>query len=170
MKKTLFLIPVLALALTGYAQPPRGNDGKGKQLHHERDDSDSVRRVRQEQIHVRKVAYFTTQIDLTAEEAQTFWPLYNEFWKRRDGLFAERNNILHKVRHDKVDDKKAAQLTQRLMDNLQDDANLVREYNEKFAKVLPPLKLLKYHTAEESFKRELIKSLRDFPQENKPKF
>ncbi|MDR3296744.1 MAG: hypothetical protein LBS94_00730 [Prevotellaceae bacterium] len=159
MNKTLLLILALAFASASYAQPPKGNDGKGKPHHH--DDSDSTRKLWQEQIHARKAAYFTTQIDLTGEEAQAFWPIYNDFWKRRNKLFDERNNILHKVRHDKVDDKKAAQLTQRLIENLQDDVNLAREYNDKFAKVLPPLKLLKYHQAEESFKRELIKVLRE---------
>ncbi|MDR1343574.1 MAG: hypothetical protein LBK18_10040 [Prevotellaceae bacterium] len=158
------------------------NDSVGKQRHEQaqvrkkqaqehkeqaqvrRADSDSTkqqqRRQRHEQMQARKVGYFTAQLELTPDEAALFWPVYNEYWKKRDDFFNERNNLMRKAKHDKMDDKKALQVAQRMIDCLQDDANLMREYNEKFAKVLPPQKLLKYYIAEESFKVELLNVLR----------
>jgi len=115
---------------------------------------------RQEKIKSRKIGYFTTQLELTTEEAQDFWPLYNEYWKKRDYLFTERHRLMRKIQHDVFDDKKALQVTQRLVANMQDDANLLREYNEKFSKVLSPQKLLRYYATEEAFKLELINVLR----------
>ncbi|MDR2814096.1 MAG: hypothetical protein LBB79_05520 [Prevotellaceae bacterium] len=115
---------------------------------------------RQEQIQAHKVGYFTTQLELTTEEAQAFWPIYNEYWEKRNALFNERNNLLRKVKHDKIDDKKALQMARRLVENTQDDANLMREYHNKLEKILSPQKLLKYYAAEESFRVELINILR----------
>jgi hypothetical protein len=126
-------------------------DSAGKQQRHKQ---------RKEQMQARKVGYFTAQLELTPEEAELFWPIYNEYWKKRNDLFNERNNLIRKAKHDKMDDKKALQMAQRMVGNLQDDANLAREYNEKFAKVLPPQKLLKYYVAEESFRTELLNVLR----------
>ncbi|MDR1416226.1 MAG: hypothetical protein LBJ57_02250 [Prevotellaceae bacterium] len=126
-------------------------DSAGKQQRHKQ---------RQEQMQARKVGYFTTQLELTPEEAALFWPVYNEYWKKRDDLFNERNSLIRKAKRDKVDDKKALQIAQRMVGNLQDDANLTREYNEKFTKILSPQKLLKYYIAEESFKVELLNVLR----------
>lgn len=126
-------------------------DSAGKQQRHQQ---------RQAQMQAQKVGYFTAQLELTPEEAERFWPVYNEYWKKRSDLFQERNNLIRNAKHDKVDDKKALQMAQRMVGNLQDDANLAREYNEKFAKVLPPQKLLKYYVAEESFRVELLNVLR----------
>ena len=36
-----------------------------------------------------KVAFITTQIDLTVEEAQAFWPIYNEYDKKINDLISE---------------------------------------------------------------------------------
>ncbi|MDR3367020.1 MAG: hypothetical protein LBO71_08670, partial [Prevotellaceae bacterium] len=79
---------------------------------------------------------------------------------KRNALFSERNKLIRKIKHDKIDDKKALQIAQRLVENVQDDANLVREYHGKLEKILSPQKLLKYYVAEESFKMELINVLR----------
>jgi hypothetical protein len=87
--------------------------------------------------------------------------MYNEYWEKRNTLFNERNNLIRKLRHDKVDDKKALQIAQRLVENSQDDVNLIREYHAKFEKILSPQKLLKYYIAEESFNKELINDLRE---------
>jgi hypothetical protein len=126
------------------------NDSIGKQRY----------KQRQEQIQAHKIGYFTAQLELTAAEAQAFWPVYNEYWEKRNKLFNERNNLLRKVKHEKVDDKKALQIAQRLVENTQDDAKLVREYHSKLEKILPPQKLLKYYAAEDSFRVELINILR----------
>jgi hypothetical protein len=143
----------LPLDNAGAVLPKQGeapNDSIVKQRH----------RQRQEQIQAHKIGHFTAQLELTVEEAQAFWPVYNEYWEKRNALFTERNKLLRKVKHEKIDDKKALQMAQRLVENTQDDAKLVREYHSKLEKILPPQKLLKYYAAEDSFRVELINILR----------
>jgi Spy/CpxP family protein refolding chaperone len=168
MKKVSLLIATALMALSAAAQQPSQPQEKSvawKKEKRVRSDGDSLaialrHKERQGKIKERKIGYFTTRIEFTTEEAQAFWPLYNEYLEKRDKLFMERHNLMKKIQHDKFDDKKAQQVTKRLVTNMQDDANLLHEYNEKFSKILPPQKLLKYYAAEESFKMELINVLR----------
>lgn len=171
MKKVSLLIAAAFVVFSVTAQQPSQPQEKSVEWKKEKrvrrySDGDSLaialrHKERQEKIKERKIGYFTTQMELTTEEAQVFWSLYNEYWEKRDKLFMERHNLMKKIQHDKFDDKKAQQVTKRLVTNLQEDANLLYEYNEKFSKILPPQKLLKYYAAEESFKMELINVLRN---------
>ena len=45
---------------------------------------------KREKIEVQKVAFITTQLELTTEEAQAFWPLHNEFSKTMKSLHNEK--------------------------------------------------------------------------------
>jgi len=163
MKKVLLLTAAGLVSLAVMAQPqPRIEKREFHERRNIENDSAAMQRhkERQEQIQSRKAAYFTAKLELTPEEAQAFWPVYNEYWQKREGLMMERNNTMRKIMRDKTDDKKAQQIAQRIIENTLEEANLLREYNERFAKVLPPQKLLKYYAAEELFKMELINDLR----------
>ncbi|MDR2938294.1 MAG: hypothetical protein LBU92_05085 [Prevotellaceae bacterium] len=146
MKKLILLVALALTALSVAAHSPK---------------SDKEHRERQEKIQARKAAYFTHKLELTPAEAQAFWPVYNEYWKKRDNLYMERQNLLKKIQStDPFDDKKARQVTQRLLAIAQEEADILRKYSEKFAQLLPPTKLLRYYAAEDSFKLVLIDDLR----------
>ena len=68
MKNYISILAFLIFASGITAQENRGvkRDGKRKQ----RSDS---------RIEAKKVAYITEELDLSTEEAQRFWPLYNDF-------------------------------------------------------------------------------------------
>jgi hypothetical protein len=134
---------------------PERRPGFGRQ-----DEPDSVAKQRHEQVQARKIGYLTAELSLTTAEAQAFWPIYNECWEKRNKLFAERHNLMRKIEHDHMDDKKTLQVVQRLLETMQDDAKLSLEYNDKLAKVLAPQKLAKYYVAEEMFKMRLIDVMR----------
>lgn len=65
MKKNLLIIFLLCLMqLASNAQPPQGPPPQGPPP---------------KNIQVLKVAFITRQLNLTAEEAQKFWPVYNTY-------------------------------------------------------------------------------------------
>jgi len=43
-----------------------------------------------EKLEAQKVAFITTQLDMTTEEAQDFWPIYNEFQENMKSLRKSR--------------------------------------------------------------------------------
>jgi Spy/CpxP family protein refolding chaperone len=110
-----------------------------------------------------KIAFLTRQIDLTAEEAQQFWPLYNEYQKalaeqrddRRENFGIERPDI----------ETMTAEEINNLIDERMQQAVDIHESRIAFLQgireFLPPLKVARYFKAEEQFKRQVLERLRE---------
>ena len=45
---------------------------------------------KEQEIKSQKIAFFTDKIGLTPEEAQTFWPIYNNYWDKKNKIIADR--------------------------------------------------------------------------------
>jgi len=105
-----------------------------------------------EKINAARAAYITQRLDLTTEEAEKFWPLYNEFTQKR-----------HDIRKQYKIAKKSGQDEKALLDldlkSKQQELDLEKEYSDKFLKVLPAQKLVQLRQAEEDFKRLLIRQI-----------
>ena len=52
----------------------------------------------QERVKAAKVAYLTRELGLSPQEAERFWPVYNEFENRRDDLRHDRLDHRHRDR------------------------------------------------------------------------
>ena len=44
-------------------------------------------------IYSQKIAFITEKLQISPEEAQKFWPLYNEYWKSKNELIEKKNAI-----------------------------------------------------------------------------
>ena len=108
-----------------------------------------------QKIEALKAAFITKKLDLTPEEAQRFWPVYNEYQKELWGLY-------RKKRQSQVPGKDAS--AKKLTDDLDIDAkilNVRKRYRDEFSKVLPAAKVTALSQAEREFREELIKELGD---------
>jgi hypothetical protein len=116
-----------------------------------------------EQVQVERIAYFTEQIGLTAEEAQLFWPIYNEMDNKRTALFEERAEIIHKFMNEsaKLYDKQLDEYLNRLTAIQQKEAALPAEYDARFRKVLPARKVMNLYVAEMGFRTYLLQKMRN---------
>lgn len=118
----------------------------------------------QEQIKAQKIAYLTNRLDLSVQEAQTFWPIYNEFEKKKDDLFDAEKTIVQKMmKAENLNEKEMSELTDKYIDIQQAEAKLLADYHMKFKKVLPIQKVMILYTSDRMFKRELLKQLRNCP-------
>jgi len=120
-------------------------------------------RASSDQIHVERIAYFTEAIGLTPEEAQLFWPIYNEMDNKRTALFDERAAIIHKFMNepDKLNDKQIDEHLNRLVAIQQKELALPAEYDARFRKVLPARKVMKLYVAEMGFRNYLLQKMRN---------
>ncbi len=117
---------------------------------------------RREVIDAQKVAFFTRQLDLSAEEAKLFWPIYDEFTEKRDKIVEQRTTITRDVGRNfrNMTEEKLEEAGDRLISlNLQ-EAELKAEYHEKFKQVLTPSKVVRLYNAENGFKNYLLNQLR----------
>ncbi len=92
-----------------------------------------------------KVGFLTEKLELTQDEAQDFWPVYNEYMDKKEAIVNKYKNN---------DDADA------MVDQKSEEATLLKEYNDKFKKVLPNDKVGRLHKAEKEFKSILLKELK----------
>jgi len=116
-----------------------------------------------DQVQVERIAYFTEKIGLTPEEAQLFWPIYNEMDKKRTALFDERALIMRKFVDEsaKMSDRQIDEQLKRLVAIQQQEMALPAEYDAKFRKVLPARKVMNLYVAEMGFRNYLLQKMRD---------
>lgn len=124
-----------------------------------------------EKIEAQRIAFITKELDLTPDEAKVFWPVYNEYDKKRHELKKTYKNAgdLHKPEIEKLTEKEAIQILDNQIIEAQKLLDLRKEYHAKFKSVLPALKVLKLYDAEREFQKMLIDRLRqNRPGQNPP--
>ena len=142
------LFAMAAVSLCAFAQQPDGPAPDPKN-HHKRFQAE-------------KVAFLTNEMDLTVEEAQVFWPVYNEYSKAADAAHHDVMCALDKIRDSKaISDEEAAKAVDELVAARQKEADLMAQYTEKFKKVLPVKKVAALFAAEEGFRQHLFRKFKD---------
>ncbi len=116
------------------------------------------------EIEAYKVAYLTQKLDLSAEEARIFWPIYNDWQKEQNALRQERQQKMISFRKiTEIEDLSDAEIQNLITNELgfkQRELNLERKYYSQL-KVSLPIKIIgKYYRAQETFKRELLNRYR----------
>ena len=117
-----------------------------------------------------KIAFLTAEMDLTPEEAQIFWPVYNEVNKRSDeamhkvfGTFKALEQALNEGKSEKEVQKLLDEYLKAL--DMQKEAN--KEAADKYKKVLPAEKVARLYVGEERFRRQHIRRLHSKQGEGK---
>ena len=108
-----------------------------------------------------KASFITQKLDLSPNESQHFWPLYNQYQKEIGALY-------RKKRQNQLDKKNNP--NQVLNNDLNLDAtilNVKKRYQKEFSKVLPPEKVLALAQAEREFREQLIKELKERRKDDK---
>jgi hypothetical protein len=146
MNRIVAIFTFIALAFNLSAQPRDQMDG------------DRWERFRSE-----KVAFLSTNLDLTPAEAQKFWPVYNQLEKERWEIHKLRRQVEANVQEaeENMSDQKIKQLTREFAGTMKKEADMVSSYNEKLLEILPPKKVLKLYKAENEFRMYMIKKFRD---------
>jgi hypothetical protein len=118
----------------------------------------------------RRNKFIGAEIGLTPDEATKFFAIENEF---RQKIFevgrACRSLTRESQQNKKMSDADYLKLIDCYLDSRLKEAQLEKEYYEKFKKVITPEKLYKYHEADAKFSRELINMRREsMPDRNNP--
>ncbi|MBF9236546.1 hypothetical protein I2I05_03975 [Hymenobacter sp. BT683] len=143
----LFSLLALLMALAPEASAQQGGRRGGQRLG---------------QLENAKIAFITNRVALTQDQAQKFWPVYNEFSARR----RELNRSSRLLRRDVPE----GMSDQQIRDNLnqafnlrQQELNLEKEYFERFQKVISLRQVAQLFIAERDFTREVIKRVSGGP-------
>jgi Spy/CpxP family protein refolding chaperone len=149
MKKTI-LILLTGISLAACARQntatasPRAHDAPGR-----------------EKVESMRIAFITQKLDLSPDEAQKFWPVYNEFQKKRLELHKKRKEEFKDAKGsiDSLSDKQAEAMVDGEMAFRQKNLDLEKEYHSKFKSVLPIKKVAKLYRAEDMFAHRLLERI-----------
>ncbi len=115
-----------------------------------------------EKIMSEKIAFLTMEMGITPEEAQIFWPVYNQVDKQRDEAIRSVFRS-YKAIEDAVAAGKGEKELNKLLDEyvaaLEAQGEVEQKAYKDYAKVLPVEKLAKLYVAEEKFRRQHIRKL-----------
>ena len=120
---------------------------------------------KREKVKALKVAYITEQLELTTDEAQKFWPIYNAFDEKQSELRHEKMRaILDRFKPGNVEklSEKDASNSLIQMEKIEEDLfNLKKKFIKDLQSVISAKKIIKLKKAEEDFNRELLKQMRE---------
>lgn len=109
-----------------------------------------------------KIAFLTMEIGITPEEAQEFWPVYNQVNKERDAamhkVFKSFKALEDAVSAGKSE-KELDKLLENYLDAIKEQGEVEKNAYDDYAKVLPVEKLAKLYVGEEKFRRQHIRKL-----------
>lgn len=114
-----------------------------------------------ERIHAAKMAYITDRIHLTAAQAGSFIPVYNEYEQEVRAL---RKSYRDKYLGDKKEAPDEPAVRQYVDDNLdyqQQVLDIKKRYQDRFLKVLSQQQLADLYEAEREFKKILLQRLKE---------
>ena len=143
--RTLKLVTALLLCANfSIAQPDGPPPGGGKM-------DDKIKSM--------KIAFITERLNLTPEESQKFWPVFNQF--------ETEMKVLRPARKDgppdfaAMNDKEVEKFIDDDLVRKQKEVEVMKKYIGQFKQLLPMRKVAGLVGAQEAFKQELLQMLRE---------
>ena len=114
-----------------------------------------------ERVHAIKVGYLTDRLHLSAQQATTFWPVYDAY----EGELRDTRQAFHKLaRQDNpahgASDQQSMQYIDDNLDFQEQVLGINRKYKDQFLKIIAPQQLAALYEAERDFKKLLLQQLR----------
>lgn len=135
MKKSIFIL-LLFLSLNAIAQ------GRG------------------EKIKALKVAFITERLDLTPEEAQKFWPIYNAYEENERKLRMETFEERKELNVETLSEAEANDIIDNFTKAENERHQLKQQFIKDIRKVLPAKKVILLKKVEDDFKRQMLEQFK----------
>jgi hypothetical protein len=116
-----------------------------------------------------KIGFFTKKLNLTSEEAEKFWPIYNDYQAQRNQIQLEKLKLNRNFNQNgsSLSDNQLEDIADKYVDCLVQESNLAVAFHGKLKEVLPPVKVIRYYQAENQYKVQLLNELQNARQQQK---
>jgi hypothetical protein len=110
-----------------------------------------------------KINFINTELKLSAEESEKFWPIYDELTRklRIEKRIQKTTNNELKNNFNSLTELEFKTKTNKVLDSQIKVAQLNKEYNSKIAEVIGYKKATELLSIERRFKRELLQKLKE---------
>ncbi len=125
---------------------------------------------RMKEIRAQKSAYLTTRLSLTPEEAQRFWPVYNEYDEKTSALRRELHDLDRRNRkeNETLSEAEAIAFMDKELENRQKELDLLRKFQGDSKRLIGAVRTVELGRAERDFHREILKRYRGGSKEPGP--
>jgi hypothetical protein len=132
--------------------------------------SQEIPRSSQERFNAQRIAFFTERLRLTPEEAQEFWPVYNEYQDEKNKIIEKRRELTRNLIQDQrtLSDDKIEELGDEYVASVIEEAELLGIYHARFKEVLPVRKVPRIYQTENQFKNYLLRQIQQSQQRRAP--
>jgi hypothetical protein len=122
-----------------------------------------------ERLNTYKIGFMTKKMNLTPQEAEKFWPVYNEYQKERVRIQKERIMLARDFNQNEssLTGQQLTDMGDRIVKLMTDESDLAVSFHEKIKKILPPAKVIRYYQAENQYKVQLLRELQGRQQPRK---
>lgn len=144
MIKKLFSIIVFSALISNLVMSQSGRKDRSKNF---------------ERLKAKKIAYITDELELTPAESEKFWPVYNQFRKDLEALRTDRQPS-----GDELNNLTEAEALAILNNSIQIDkkeVELKEKYNAEFVEIISAKRLIKLHSVDRRFKRQMLIGIKD---------
>ncbi|MGI6046650.1 MAG: hypothetical protein ACOYEG_01370 [Petrimonas sp.] len=121
-----------------------------------------VRKMNMADYEKRKMEYIQKEAGLTKEEANRYFPLYNDLSKKKFELHKQHRDKVEKMKQSNknMSNEEYRQLLENDVEVKLKEAELDKQYSEKFEKTLSPEKLYRAQQAERKFMQQEVMKFR----------
>ena len=122
---------------------------------------------KKEKVEAMKIGFITQQMNLTPEEAQKFWPVYNQMKNEIESVRKERQLSRENVKDnfETMTDPEFEKLINDELASRQKEFDIQKKYVAQFKVVVSIKKVAQFYRAEEQFKRKLLEKIQEKKQE-----
>jgi hypothetical protein len=114
-----------------------------------------------ERLNAYKIGFFTKRLNLSASEAEKFWPVYNDFQLQRQQVQAEKLKLIRTFNQGEntLSDNQISEIGDKLVGAIVKESELAVAFHKKLKEVLPPAKVIRFYQAENQYKMQLLNEL-----------
>lgn len=123
----------------------------------------SAQNANRQRLDAYKIAFFTKRLNLTSQEAEKFWPVYNEFQDNKTKIQLERHELNRNFNQNELNmsEREMTEAGDKFVGLESREAALAQEFHTRIKTILSPVKILRLYQAENQFRQQLLNELRD---------
>ncbi len=114
-----------------------------------------------------KIGFFTKKLNLTSEEAEKFWPVYNEYQRQKNLIQIDKIAIIRNFNQNEnsLKDNELTDMGDKLVADIVQESSLAATFHNKLKEVLSPAKVIRFYQAENQYKIQLLNELQSMKQQ-----
>lgn len=116
-----------------------------------------------------KIGFFTKRLNLSSQEAEKFWPVYNEYQKQKNLIQQEKVTLIRNFNQNEnaLSDNQLTETGDKLIACIVQESSLAVTFHKKLKEVLPPAKVIRFYQAENQYKVQLLNELQGVKQQQR---